>query len=73
VGPGKSTKSGKPIPVGVEPGERIAFLRWHQEHRPGKAASSALEKMSTEIGEDVCLIRQADILFSYDGNVTVDV
>ena len=29
--------------------------------------------MSAEVGEDVVLIRQTDILFVYDGDVEVDV
>jgi len=69
VGPGKPTRSGKRVPMHVSPGDRIAFFRWHQEHRPGKAVSKAL----SEIGDDVFMIRQSDVLFVFDGDVIVDV
>ena len=57
----------------VKEGDRITFLRWHQEHRPGKANAEVLKKMSAELGEDLTLIRQNDILFVFEGDVTVDV
>lgn len=75
VGPGKYKKPGKAlrIPMDVVKGERIAFLRWHQEHRPGKALVHALAELSEELGAEVCLIRVNDILFAFDGDVKVDV
>jgi co-chaperonin GroES (HSP10) len=73
TGPGRpmEKKSGV-IPMDVKEGDHITFLRWHQEHRPGKANSEALKQMSTELGEDLTLIRQNDILFVYEGDVKVD-
>ena len=75
VGPGKY-HTGNPeqrVPVGVVVGDRLAFLRWHQEHRPGQAVVKALADLSEQLGADVCMIRQADILFTFDGDVRVDV
>lgn len=73
LGPGKPLESGARAPLGVEKGEKIAFLRWHQEHRPGKANMAALADLSEELGADVCLVRVADILFAFDGDVHVDI
>jgi len=72
-GPGRITKKGTHAPMDVQVGDRITFLRWHQEHRPGKANSETLKRMSAELGEDLTLIRQGDILFMFDGDITVDV
>lgn len=73
VGPGKSNPNNQTrAPMGVEPGEKIVFLRWHTEHRPGKAQVEALARMSAELGEDLCMIRLSDILFAYTGDVRVD-
>lgn len=71
-GPGRPTKKGV-APMLVKEGDRITFLRWHQEHRPGKANAEVLKTMSAELGEDLTLIRQNDILFVFEGDVTVDV
>ncbi len=60
-------------PLDVKEGDKIVFLRWHQEHRPGKAVSETLRRQSEELGEDLCLIRQGDILFAYTGDVSVDI
>lgn len=73
VGPGKPLDNGSLAPMDVKEGDRITFLRWHQEHRPGKANSEALKQMSTELGEDLTLVRQNDILFVFEGDVNVDV
>ena len=73
VGPGRRTKSGGREPMDVKEGDQIVFLRWHQEHRPGKAVSETIKKMCEELGEDLCLIRQNDILFVYSGDVRVDI
>lgn len=72
-GPGRPRNAGGVVPMAVKGGDRIAFLRWHQEHRPGKANAEVLKKMSAELGEDLTLIRQNDILFVFEGDVTVDV
>jgi co-chaperonin GroES (HSP10) len=61
VGPGKKVGNGKRAPVGVEPGEKIAFLRWHLEHKPGQAVQRLLE----DLGDDLGLIRGADILYAF--------
>jgi co-chaperonin GroES (HSP10) len=72
LGPGRRREDGGREPMDLEVGEKIVFLRWHQEHRPGKAVSETLRRQSEELGEDLCLIRLADILFSYTGDVRVD-
>lgn len=72
TGPGKWADENR-LPMEVKPGDRIAFLRWHDEHRPGKMVSESLREMSNELTEDVMLIRQTDILFLFEGDVTVDV
>jgi co-chaperonin GroES (HSP10) len=73
-GPGRYVEDeDRRMPMDVKEGDRIAFLRWHQEHRPGKANSEVLAKMSAELGGDLVLIRQNDILFVFDGDVEVDV
>jgi co-chaperonin GroES (HSP10) len=67
VGSGKLSNKGVRIPVGVEPGERIAFFRWNLEHQQGKQITRALE----ELGEDIGLIRAPDILFAFTGDLRV--
>jgi len=54
-------------------GEKVAYIRWHEEHRPGKQTIKAIRELSDEHGKDVATIRVADILFAYDGDVRVDV
>jgi co-chaperonin GroES (HSP10) len=75
VGYGKHYPNGTTVPVGVEVGEHIAFFRWHQEHRPGKATTKVLKEIAEELGvaDDVVLIRENDILFAFDGDLKVDV
>lgn len=72
-GPGRPNTKGGLSPMDVKEGDKIAFLRWHQEHRPGKANAEVLSRMSADLGEDICLIRLNDILFVYEGDVTVDI
>jgi co-chaperonin GroES (HSP10) len=55
--------------AGVERGEKVAFLRWHLEHKPGQATSQALK----ELGEDLGLIRSADILFAFPAGEKIEV
>lgn len=76
IGPGKQrndTVGHVPFDVNAKPGQKICFLRWHAEHRPGKAQTEALAKWSAEIGKDLVMIRENDILFFYDGDVKVDI
>lgn len=57
TGPGKHKKG-----LQVAEGEKVAFVRWHLEHKNGKSVSTVIE---TE--EPGCvLIQQRDILFVYD-------
>ena len=63
TGPGTYNKHGSLVPVPVVPGERVAYFRWHHEHRPGKTQMQALYELSVEMGKDIALIRTADILF----------
>lgn len=73
VGLGRRTKDGGRKPLDVAVGEQIVFLRWHQEHRPGKAVSETIKRMCEELGEDLCLIRENDILFVYSGDIRIDI
>lgn len=75
TGGGKVMTNGTVVPLEVVPGDRIAFLRWHHEHRPGKASTQVLKELAAEIGDadDVVLVRENDILFAFDGNLKVDV
>ena len=61
VGPGKLG------PIGVEVGERVAFLRWNLEHKPGKQLAAAL----AELGEDIAMIKAEDVLFVFEGELEV--
>lgn len=74
AGPGRRlvNREGR-APMDVKEGDKIVFLRWHQEHRPGKAVSESLARKSEELGEDLCMIRQGDILFVYTDDVKVDI
>lgn len=47
------------IPTDVKPGEMVAFLRWTIESQQGKAVKSTFE----ELGADIALIKERDILF----------
>lgn len=69
VGPGKPNERGHRIPIGVEPGERVAFLRWHLEHQSGKKIASFL----AGLGEDLGLIRAPDVLFAYHSSTKVEI
>lgn len=59
IGPGKCTKEGNRIPIGLEKGERVAFFRENLEHQQGKQILSAIK----EVGDDIGLIRANDVLF----------
>ena len=65
LGPGRRAKSGDRIPIDLEVGARVAFLRWNVEHRPGKTLASAVH--SIEGAEDVYLIQEKDILLTWTG------
>lgn len=72
TGPGKGTSKGR-IPMQVKPEARVCFLRWHDEHRPGKVLKETLNKhYSLESSDDVMLIREGDVLFEFDGEMFVD-
>lgn len=67
-GPGRyATGSSKRAPICVDVGEKVAFLRWHLEHKTGKQVMSFLEG----VGEDLALIRSTDVLIAYTGDVQV--
>ena len=59
VGPGKWSKSGARIPVGIEAGEKVAFWRENLEHQQGKEILSTLQ----DLGEDSGMIRASDVLY----------
>lgn len=56
----------------LEVGETVAYLRWHEEHRPGKATVKALNELS-EGGKDIAMVRLNDILFACPPETHVDV
>jgi co-chaperonin GroES (HSP10) len=68
TGPGKRVEDRR-IPVGVESGEKVAFSRWHLEHKSGKQRSSLL----AEFGADLGLIRGSDILFAYPAGQEIQI
>lgn len=59
VGPGKPLSNGARRPLEVVPGDRVCFHRWNLEHKSGQAVGHVLEEM----GPDVAMIREPDILF----------
>jgi co-chaperonin GroES (HSP10) len=68
VGPGRYAKgTNKRVNPGLEVGERVGFLRWHLEHKTGKQVTSFLEGEEDNVG----LIRVADILFAYAGDIQI--
>ena len=68
VGKGRKTEGGYRTPD-IAQGERVAFFRWNLEHKSGKQITTFLEGM----GEDLGLIKAADILFAYPGDQHVEV
>lgn len=68
VGHGRKVEHHR-IPVGVEKGEKVAFSRWHLEHKSGKQLTSLLEGF----GEDLGLIRAGDILFAFPAGEEIDI
>lgn len=50
------------VPIEVSAGERIAFLTWHQETRPGATLASAVHSIE---GENVVLLQERDILMTW--------
>ena len=59
VGPGKPLPNGERQQMEVQPGDKVCFHRWNLEHKNGQAICHALEEM----GPDVALIQEKDILF----------
>jgi co-chaperonin GroES (HSP10) len=63
VGPGRRCANGmRRVPIGVVPGERVAFWREHLEHQQGKQLMGVL----AELGDDLGLIREGDILYAFE-------
>jgi co-chaperonin GroES (HSP10) len=60
VGPGRRSAHGGRIPIGVVPGERVAFFREHMDTRQGRALGAAL----AHVGEALVLLRVADVLLA---------
>ena len=69
VGKGKRTGEGYYRHPGVKPGEKVAFFRWHQEHKPGKQLAAYM----AEVGDDLGLLKAEDILFAYDATDNIEV
>lgn len=67
TGKGKVLPNGVKLPCGVEKGEKVAFFREHLEHQQGKQLVSTLK----ELGDDLALLRVADVLFVIDGEIEV--
>jgi co-chaperonin GroES (HSP10) len=59
TGPGKCTKKGKRIPLGVAKGEKVAFFRENLEHQQGKQ----IQRLMNEFEDGKGLIRSSDILY----------
>jgi co-chaperonin GroES (HSP10) len=57
----------------LQVGEQVCYIRWHEEHRPGKQTMQAIREYSDEVQGDVATLRVMDILFVYEGDVKVDV
>lgn len=69
VGPGKrNPKTGERIPLDLQEGDKVAFFRWHHEHKQGQA----LLKFFGELGDDVAMLRLNDILFTFTGTMVVE-
>lgn len=65
VGPGKKVGQLR-NPIGVEPGEKVAFFRWNQEHQNG-------QRIAHVLGEGFALIKMADVLFAFPAGLSVEV
>lgn len=62
VGPGRwEGDASKRVPIGVEPGEKVAFWRENLEHQAGKQMMGVL----ADLGEDLGMIRARDVLYVY--------
>jgi co-chaperonin GroES (HSP10) len=62
VGPGRwRGNSSTRVPVGVEPGEKVAFWRENLEHQAGKQVMGVL----ADLGDNLGLIRATDVLYAY--------
>lgn len=59
VGPGRLSKKGVRIPVGVEPGDRVAFVRFLERTETGKALHATLGKKQFLIqGQDIVAVEE---------------
>lgn len=68
-GPGRERPDGVRIPLDVTIGETVFFYRENLEHQQGKQLTSVLK----ELGDDLGLIRVADVLFTTPPGVEVEV
>lgn len=68
VGPGR-WRGKRFIPTMVKPGERIAFFTANLETKQGKAIVNAVQ----DLGDNVGMLREEDILFVIPPGVEVDV
>lgn len=70
IGPGRyGFNTMQRMPLGVEPGEKVCFLRWHLEHKTGKTITHQL----SELGEELGLLDAKDILFAWSAHEKVEV
>lgn len=67
TGPGRRSKAGTLTPISLVPGDRVAYFLLHEQHKQGKALGAVLE----ELGEDLALIREPDVLFAFEGEGTI--
>lgn len=65
IGPGKLSKKGILLPVQLGVGDTFAFFKATSETKQGHALALLLE-------QDEVLIREPDVLFVYEGKVSVD-
>ena len=58
----------KKILPGLEVGDKVAFHRWHTQHKQGEAIVHTLAEYSDD--EDLALIQDIDVLFAFDSSET---
>lgn len=49
-------------PTEIKPGDKVTFFRENLEHQSGKKTNETL-KAAVDLEDDVCLIRERDVLF----------
>lgn len=72
VGPGRYVGKAKVrTPMALKVGDRVAFFRENMEHKQGQAIEHVLIELSEELGADLALMRERDILGGVGANTEV--